>query len=319
MGVAVVETGGNPIRLVSADGEEIPCGGSLAHNATGMTFSWPLAAELEYFLVEATASAGAGGAWGIEGGSCGKTRAVDTVARAFTVPPGGTVAVRAAWAMDYGAVHVTPSCNYTVRCPPGYAGSACETSLCAAPHVPSAVAPTGSYHADHICVPEALQQHADVAHCSVEQSWPQITRERPNDRFTTGGLGALMELDEFEVWLCDMQAPCMLGAAEANTTVCYVFSERHHVFVPWGRYVDVLAAPAHAGTSSSGGNSPAPPPPAAVRSGDDVSFDFSNTVKEAHPGNGNEFKTLVYIELAGGLDGAAAFVNVKNAEEVHLW
>ena len=61
-----------------------------------------------------------------------------------------------------------------------------------------------------------------------------------------------------------------------------------------------------------------PPPPPAVKSGDDVSFDFSNTVKQAHPGSGSEYKTLVYIELAGGLDGAAVFVNVKNEEEVLL-
>jgi uncharacterized protein (DUF1501 family) len=34
---------------------------------------------------------------------------------------------------------------------------------------------------------------------------------------------------------------------------------------------------------------------------------------------GKEFKTLVYVELAGGLDGAAVFVNVKNEDEVNLW
>jgi len=62
-----------------------------------------------------------------------------------------------------------------------------------------------------------------------------------------------------------------------------------------------------------------PPPPPAVRSGDDVSFDFSNTVKQANPGSGSEYKTLIYIELAGGLDGAAVFVNVKNEDEVLIW
>jgi len=38
-----------------------------------------------------------------------------------------------------------------------------------------------------------------------------------------------------------------------------------------------------------------------------------------HPGSGNEFQTLVYIELEGGLDGAATILNVKTQEEIDLW
>merc|ERR1719199_756371 len=48
-------------------------------------------------------------------------------------------------------------------------------------------------------------------------------------------------------------------------------------------------------------------------------FDFSKKAKQVHPGNGREFKTLVYIELKGAWDGASGFVNVKNEAEVHLW
>jgi rhodanese-related sulfurtransferase len=252
MGAAVAESGENTIRLADAGGE-IPCGGSLALGASGLTFRWPFAASLEHFIIEATASAGSDGAWGIEGGSCGKRRAVDTVARKFTVPPGGSVAVRAAWATGFGTPSVTTTCEYTVQCPPGYSGNTCETSQCPAQRVPSAVQPTASYPTGHVCVPEGLRQHADVAHCAFDKSWRQIIshwQTMPlSDRFTTGGLGKLMAMDEFEVWLCDKQTPCTL----ANAEVCYVFSERHLVFVPWGKRVNVLATPAPGLTPTTGG------------------------------------------------------------------
>jgi hypothetical protein len=48
-------------------------------------------------------------------------------------------------------------------------------------------------------------------------------------------------------------------------------------------------------------------------------YDFSGHTKQPHPGNGNEFKTLVYVELKGGWDGATGFVNVKDDQEIHLW
>ncbi|CAD7938576.1 unnamed protein product [Amoebophrya sp. A120] len=50
-----------------------------------------------------------------------------------------------------------------------------------------------------------------------------------------------------------------------------------------------------------------------------IEFDFSNVQKQPHPGSGAEWKTMVYIELKGGVDGAAMFVNVNNPEEVNLW
>eukprot|EP00854_Cymbomonas_tetramitiformis_P003337 gene3337-4195_t len=50
-----------------------------------------------------------------------------------------------------------------------------------------------------------------------------------------------------------------------------------------------------------------------------VEYDFTEVTRQVAPGNGNEFKTLIYIELKGGLDSAAAFVNVKTEEEIHLW
>ncbi len=48
-------------------------------------------------------------------------------------------------------------------------------------------------------------------------------------------------------------------------------------------------------------------------------YDFSGHTKKPHPGNGTEFKTLVYVELKGGWDGATGFVNIKDDQEIHLW
>lgn len=50
-------------------------------------------------------------------------------------------------------------------------------------------------------------------------------------------------------------------------------------------------------------------------------LDFSNTARQVHPGNGNEFKTLITIELKGGLDASMGFVNIDpNAnDEQGLW
>ena len=58
---------------------------------------------------------------------------------------------------------------------------------------------------------------------------------------------------------------------------------------------------------------------AANATKDATEFDFSQVVKKKHPGNGNEFKTLVYVELKGAWDGASGFVNIKNPNEIHLW
>ena len=47
-------------------------------------------------------------------------------------------------------------------------------------------------------------------------------------------------------------------------------------------------------------------------------YDFSGVTKMPHPGTGNEFKTLVYIELKGGWDGSTGFVHVKVGLIAHI-
>eukprot|EP00392_Amoebophrya_sp_AT5.2_P007706 g7721.t1 len=48
-----------------------------------------------------------------------------------------------------------------------------------------------------------------------------------------------------------------------------------------------------------------------------VGYDFSAVAKLPHPGTGQEFKTLVYIEQQGAVDGASMFVNVADADQIH--
>eukprot|EP00854_Cymbomonas_tetramitiformis_P013728 gene13728-16224_t len=58
---------------------------------------------------------------------------------------------------------------------------------------------------------------------------------------------------------------------------------------------------------------------AAERVAGFVEYDFSQVTRQTPPGSGEEFKTLIYLELKGGWDSAAVFVNVKSEEEIHLW
>ena len=60
--------------------------------------------------------------------------------------------------------------------------------------------------------------------------------------------------------------------------------------------------------SASAAEPIAPPSRSTVSLAD---FDFSGVQKRPHPGTGNEFKTLVYLELKGGWDGSTGFVHVK--------
>ena len=47
--------------------------------------------------------------------------------------------------------------------------------------------------------------------CSVDASWLEIVRSPETGRYSTGGLGKRMVLDEYEVWLCDRHDACVRG------------------------------------------------------------------------------------------------------------
>ena len=82
-------------------------------------------------------------------------------------------------------------------------------------------------------MPERLFPAPHVAHCSFGQTWSQLRQlgKAAFDRtFSTGGLGKLLVVDEFEVWLCTTLSSC--GGADG--AVCFTFSEARKVFVPWG-------------------------------------------------------------------------------------
>ena len=88
-----------------------------------------------------------------------------------------------------------------------------------------------------ICVPEHLYPSADVLRCSLQKTWKDIRADTQSSdatgrRITTGGLGRKMVKYEWEVWICYPDLTC--GAPVGSDAVCFTFSERFRVFVPWG-------------------------------------------------------------------------------------
>jgi len=82
-----------------------------------------------------------------------------------------------------------------------------------------------------VCVPEHLTPAAAVAHCFLPMTWKQLRTGWSGHGYVTGGLGKLMVLDVFEVWLCAaLPHPC----AAPSDPVCFTYSEVNSVFVPWG-------------------------------------------------------------------------------------
>ena len=60
----------------------------------------------------------------------------------------------------------------------------------------------------------------------------EVVYESRQGRYTVGGLGTMTMEDAFEGWVCDPQHPC---AHDKKDMVCFTYSEKHKVFVPWGR------------------------------------------------------------------------------------
>jgi len=90
------------------------------------------------------------------------------------------------------------------------------------------------------CVPSDLYPSANTSHCRMTSSWESITSsEEEYSKYRTGGLGKLMTMDKYEVWLCSLSAataldsalPCMIPVGDA---ICFTYSEEHRIFVPWG-------------------------------------------------------------------------------------
>jgi uncharacterized protein (DUF1501 family) len=279
MGASVLQSSTDPRIRLAKDGVTIECGGSLRAGDAGLNFSWGIGdSQLMngMYLIETVASVGSNSIHGIQGGSCGMQRAiggqgVDAIAKKYTVPSSGVVTVRAAYAMQYGQVTVTQDCVYHVtsssQCAPGYTGSACDTSLCAATLVPGAFWNASSGQSvGYVCVPEALKPHPDVSNCTVEETWDEILRANQasassgvRKRFRMGGLGKFMVIGEFEVWFCDAFAPCRPGLQGG---VCFIYSEREQEFIPWGTYQRVMMKK----NTSSSTPTPTTPPPTTTPS-----------------------------------------------------
>jgi hypothetical protein len=80
-----------------------------------------------------------------------------------------------------------------------------------------------------ICVPNELYPAENVSNCVFDMTWREVSKFK--GVVETGGLGEMMKKYEWEVWVCGAQLPC---AYEAKDWVCYTYSEKHEVFVPWG-------------------------------------------------------------------------------------
>jgi len=63
----------------------------------------------------------------------------------------------------------------------------------------------------------------------MDKTWREVIESK--DVMATGGLGDLMTALEWEVWVCGAQLPCAL---QAHDWVCFTYSEKYEVFVPWG-------------------------------------------------------------------------------------
>ncbi|EKX43308.1 hypothetical protein GUITHDRAFT_110724 [Guillardia theta CCMP2712] len=67
--------------------------------------------------------------------------------------------------------------------------------------------------------------------CTLAYNWSQIIEKEDQGRVQLGGLGHLMQIDRFEVWVCDYDNRCVQQTGDA---MCFVFDEVQEVFLPWG-------------------------------------------------------------------------------------
>lgn len=81
-----------------------------------------------------------------------------------------------------------------------------------------------------VCVPKHLAPFSSIQNCSLP-TWKQIKPHLRSGDYITGGLGRLMIVDKFEVWVCaSAPHPC----ATEGDRMCFTYGELDRVFIPWG-------------------------------------------------------------------------------------
>jgi len=108
---------------------------------------------------------------------------------------------------------------------PVVSGGVASESGCGGPDDP---APSLSLQLGDVLLP--LPQ---FAHCSLPLSWPQLSAQRPQAPFGTGGLGRLLQPGVAHVWVCirDDGAPV---SGDCGPGFCFVYHEQEKAFVAWG-------------------------------------------------------------------------------------
>ena len=102
-----------------------------------------------------------------------------------------------------------------------------------------------------LCVSNNIYPSSDVSHCVFDKTWEQL--RRMHGLYRTGGLGKLMTLTEYEVWVCVREHPC---AQDENDMVCFTYNEKHKIFVPWGLNSVVKSTSSVSPSSASSYSSP---------------------------------------------------------------
>jgi len=70
-----------------------------------------------------------------------------------------------------------------------------------------------------------------VQQCELSKDWNVIVSQLSSGEILTGGLGILMDVGRFEVWVCDYESACVSHVIDA---ACFVYDERNKSFLPWG-------------------------------------------------------------------------------------
>jgi hypothetical protein len=118
---------------------------------------------------------------------------------------------------------VEKNCTFVILPSPAYTASLVQPSATPVLTPIFTPAPTLSTYSLHTFF------DPDLSACRQEKSFTEITRASEwGTRYFTGGLGKLMKVEEYEVWICDKGDPC----SPVGDMMCYVFNERLRTFEP---------------------------------------------------------------------------------------